>query len=171
MRQALTSILALLLIVVIGGFFALNACGLKPFITRSGSMEPAIHTGSVCFVDTKASFGSMEEGDIIAFQTSTGEAVTHRAITVTEQAIETKGDANDVTDGFTTTRENFIGETLFSIPYLGYAIGYLQQPVGKIMVGVVILAIIAFAVIDGIDDRAKKKKEDEGSTEGTETNA
>ena len=159
MKKAFLNILIFLLIAVIAGFFVLYAMGINPYITRSGSMEPVIHTGSVCFVDTRAEFDSVAEGDIIAFQTATGEHVTHRAITITDAAIETKGDANDATDGFTTTKENFVGITVFSIPYLGYAIGYLQQPVGKIMVGIIILAIIAFAVIDAIDEKKQKKEE------------
>jgi len=158
MRQAITNILALLLIVAIGAVFVLNACGLKPFIIKSGSMEPAIMTGSVCFVDTKAEFDDIEVGDVIAFKVATGEAVTHRAISIVDGYVETKGDANDASDGFTTSKDNFMGQNLITIPRLGYVIGYLQNPAGKAMIGVVILAIIAFAVIDAIADRAERKK-------------
>ena len=158
MKKFLVNTAIFLLIGVIVAYFVAFFMGYKPFITVSGSMEPVIHTGSVCYVDTNAEFNDVEKGDIIAFRTSAGDAVTHRAITIGDGAIETKGDANDVSDGFTTTKDNFIGQTIFSIPYLGYAIKYLQQPVGKIMVGVVILAIIAFGIIDHIEEKKKKEE-------------
>ena len=159
MKKFLINTVVFVLVAGIIAFFAAFAMGYHPFVTISGSMEPVIHTGSLCYVDTNVEFEEIEKGDIVAFRTADGAAVTHRAITVTDNAIETKGDANDVSDGFTTSRDNFIGETIFSIPYLGYAVKYMQQPVGKVMVGVVILAIIAFMVIDNIE--AKRKKEDE----------
>ena len=160
MKKLLVNTAIFLLIGTIIAYFVAFAMGMRPYITRSGSMEPAIQTGSVCFVDSKAQFEDVKEGDIVAFQVSTGDHITHRAITVTDDAIETKGDANDVSDGFSTTRENFIGLTVFSIPYMGYVVSYLQQPVGKIMIGVVILAIIAFGIIDRIEEKQKKKEEE-----------
>ena len=161
MKKALSNILVFLLVAVVGAYGIAFAMGIHPFIVKSGSMEPVIHTGSLCFVDTKVSFDEVKVGDIIAFETSLGDFVTHRAITVEDDAIETKGDANDVSDGFSTTRENYIGINKFSIPYLGYAAAYMQQPAGKAMVGVVILALIAFWVIDAIDDRKKKKEQEQ----------
>ena len=158
MKKLLVNTAIFLLIGTIIAYFVLFAMGIRPYITRSGSMEPAIRTGSVCFVDTRVEFEDVEKNDIVAFQVSTGDHVTHRAITVTNDAIETKGDANDVSDGFSTTKENFIGLTIFSIPYMGYVVSYLQQPVGKIMIGVVILAIIAFGVIDYLEDKRKKEE-------------
>ena len=159
MKKFIVNTAIFLLIGVIAAYFIAFVMGYHPYITISGSMEPVIHTGSVCYVDTNVEFDDVKKGDIVAFQTVDGAAVTHRAITVTEDAIETKGDANDVSDGYTTTRDNYLGVTIFSIPYLGYGVKYLQQPVGKIMVGVVILAIIAFMVIDAIEEKRKKKEE------------
>ena len=114
-------------------------CGVKPFITMSGSMEPNIHTGSMCFVNTRAEYSSTKVGDVIAFEVPTGGLVTHRVISISEEGLETKGDANDVSDGISTSEGNFYGKTLFSVPYVGYAVKYLQQPV-VIVVGLILLA-------------------------------
>ena len=142
MKKAILNTSVFLLVAIVVVFFLLYICGFHPYITKSGSMEPAIRTGSVCIVDTNVEFGSIVKGDIIAFDTPTGNHVTHRAISITDEAIETKGDVNDVSDGFTTTKENYIGKTVFSIPYLGYVISYLQQPVGKRIILAVILSLI-----------------------------
>ena len=146
-------ILVYAFIAVIIAVFVMYAMGIKPYITMSGSMEPSIHTGSVCFVNTKADYDDIEAGDVIAFRTYTGKLVTHRAIAVTDTGIETKGDNNDVSDGISTTTANFSGKTLFSIPYLGYAMKYLQQPAGKIIIAVIVIAIIAMTIVDVFVER------------------
>ena len=79
--------------------------GFRPYIVLSGSMEPALHVG-----------------DIIAYEAGNGALVTHRVITITAQGMETKGDANEVSDGITTTKENFHGKTIGSIPGIGYIV-------------------------------------------------
>lgn len=135
-------------VLIAGGI--MMALGIRPFITMSGSMEPKIKTGSVCFVNTRASFYDVAEGDVIAFQTASGGLVTHRVIGAEDDGmvLVTKGDNNDVEDGPTTTVENFRGETLFSIPYIGYALAALQKPQYKIMAGVVVAALVLLVVVD-----------------------
>lgn len=160
MKKAISNILVFLLVAVVISYAVLFAMGFRPYIIKSGSMEPVIHTGSLCFVDSKVAFDDVNEGDVIAFETSLGDYVTHRAITVTDEAIETKGDANDVSDGFTTTRDNYLGVNEFAIPYLGYVAAFMQGTTGKAMIAVVILAIIAFGIIDAIEERKKKKEEE-----------
>lgn len=111
----------------------LSICGVKPYIVLSGSMEPEIRTGSLCFINTKAKFETAVSGDVIAFETGGGMLVTHRAVSISEGRIETKGDANDVSDGFTTNVKNYRGKVLFSIPYLGYGNYFFGKPGGKIL--------------------------------------
>lgn len=140
-------------ILVIGA--VLMAFGIRPFITMSGSMEPKIQTGSLCFVNTRASFYEMQEGDIIAFEAPSGALVTHRVFGKEDdgRVLVTKGDNNDVEDGPTTTVENFRGETLCSIPYVGYALAALQKPQYKMMMVIIVSALILLVGIDFFSDR------------------
>lgn len=144
--------LAVMLAVVL--FFC---CGIKPYITMSGSMEPEIHTGSVCFVNTKAEYAEIQAGDIIAYQTSSGGLVTHRVISVTEEGLETKGDNNDMSDGISTTSANFHGETLFSIPYAGYILKSLQQPRNFAIVIIAVAGIFLYNIIDSYWEKKEKE--------------
>ena len=96
--------------------------GFRPYIVLSGSMEPQIHVGSICLVNTEAGYDDIHVGDIIAYEAGNGALVTHRVITITAQGMETKGDANEVSDGITTTEENFHGKTVGSIPGIGYMV-------------------------------------------------
>ena len=92
--------------------------GFEALVVQSGSMEPRIPVGSLAVADMHCGYGSIEKGDIIIFQAGEGR-VMHRVYAVTEEGLETKGDANEVTDGITTTRENLVGRVVFHVPYLG----------------------------------------------------
>ena len=148
------------------------ACGIHPFITMSGSMEPSIHTGSLCIVDTKATYDEIEVGDVIAFRISTGALVTHRVISITDEGLETQGDANDISDGISTTTENFYGETIFSIPYMGYAMAWLNELQNKLIVIVIALMFLVLGHIDSFikdDDTKEEKKQEELVEEASES--
>lgn len=149
-RNMIMDIVTCLLIVSMTAVGIMLLVGIRPYITMSGSMEPEIQTGSICFVNTRASFYDVEQNDIIAFETSSGTLVTHRVIGAEENGmiLVTKGDNNDVEDGPTTTVENFRGKTLFSIPYVGYLFSTFQKTQYQIMAGILSAALLALAVID-----------------------
>jgi len=131
------------------------AMGIRPYVVLSGSMEPTIHTGSMCFVNTNKNYEEIKEKDIIAFESARGQLVTHRAINITEEGIETKGDNNDVSDGITTTEKNFKGLTLFSIPYLGYISKFIATKNGII---ITVSVVVMLMVLNLIFREMKKKK-------------
>ena len=154
-KRIITDALTYLGIVVLVAGGIMMLFGIRPFITMSGSMEPKIKTGSLCFVDTRASFNDVEVGDVIAFEVPSGALVTHRVIEKEEKGmvLVTKGDNNDVEDGATTTIENFRGETLFSIPYVGYALAAIRKPQFKMMAGILVVSLILFIIIDFFSDK------------------
>ena len=145
------------LIIIIGMAFVLLYCiGIEPFVVKSGSMEPAIHTGSLCFINKHVTYEELKENDIIAFTAKTGDKVTHRVVQITSEGMETKGDANDESDGITTTRANLIGKNIFSIPKLGYAVTALQTTRGRIILITAIIVILLAGFL--FDDKEKTKK-------------
>ena len=91
-------------------FAILLLAGIRPYVVLSGSMEPVIRTGSLCFVYRRADYEDICTGDIIAFHVQGGNLVTHRVIAVTEEGLETKGDANELSDGITTTERKSVLE-------------------------------------------------------------
>lgn len=149
--DAAVYVICICIIIALIGFLF----GITPYITMSGSMEPAVKTGSLCFVNMNANYENVKEGDIIAFSTGLNDLVTHRVIKVTEEGFETKGDNNDVSDGISTTPETFKGKTLFSIPYIGYILKYLQQPVYMAMIAVIVIAMLAICLVDSYFERKK----------------
>lgn len=135
-------------VIILGlAFVILYLVGIEPFVVQSGSMEPAIQTGSLSFINKHVDYSSIKENDIIAFEISSGAKVTHRAISITEEGIETKGDANDVSDGISTTKENYIGKNIFSIPKVGILVKQIQTTRGKIILVTVIIVILLAGIL------------------------
>lgn len=58
--------------------------------------------------------------------------VAHRVIAISEEGMETKGDANEYSDGIAVRKENFCGKIVCTIPKLGMAFEWLQTKKGRI---------------------------------------
>jgi len=147
----------MMLIIINGGLFLiLYVFGIVPYAVLSGSMEPTIETGSVCFINKHADYDSIKEDDIIAFQMKNGTLVTHRVVEVTDSGLTTKGDNNEDIDGSITTEENFVGKNIFWIPKIGYVIRAFQSTKGKIILITCIVLLFVSGLLFGED----KKRED-----------
>lgn len=120
---------------------------ISPYTVLSGSMEPVIRTGSLCYIDRTAVFDEVENGDVIAFERMDGNCVLHRATRKEAGKIRTKGDANGAEDLAAVNRENFLGKEVCSIPYLGYVTVFLQKKEGK--AAVVVAAVFFLAGLFG----------------------
>lgn len=55
-----TAVTAVLFVLILG-LLVIQMFGIKPYIVMSGSMEPTIHTGSVCFVNTIADYSDIKK--------------------------------------------------------------------------------------------------------------
>ena len=135
-------------------FVGLFCFGIQPYVVESGSMEPAIQTGSVY---QRAKYEDMQVGDIIAFKPDTGAFATHRIKEITNEGFTTKGDKNKAEDNIITTRSNFIGKNIFSIPNVGFIVKGIQEPKGKIILGTIIVVLVLAAILIG---KPSKKKEE-----------
>ena len=131
--KAIVNVLTTIIIGVGGLILVLYLFGIVPYVVLSGSMEPTIDTGSLCFINKNAKYEDVKEKDIIAFKLSDGTLVTHRAIEITETGIVTKGDNNDGADSNQVKKDNFVGKNLFWIPKVGYAVKAFQSTKGKII--------------------------------------
>ena len=149
----LVIIAALLLII-------LFLCGIRPYIVRSGSMEPAITTGSICFVNHNAEYADVKNGDIITFKFGADDVATHRAVSVGNEGIHTKGDANENEDAVIVTEELFVGKTIWHIPEVGYLITVLRSRNGLIMtVAFIVFFLLIGRLLESLRDNAEKESE------------
>lgn len=114
---------------------------------ESGSMQPAIPTGSL-IITHRETPNHYYIGDVITFIGPLRERtiITHR---ITDQYIDsgiriltTKGDANTNGDPWTISAGAIMGKVVVRIPYVGYLLH-----LGKTYVGFLSLAIVFFLVV------------------------
>lgn len=106
----------------------------RVFVVQSGSMEPALLTGSVILINPESIYHT---GDIVTWQPANGGTpITHRIvkeISDSETArYQTKGDANESEDAV-ISRSQIVGKVVFHVPYLGYPVSFAKRPIGFIL--------------------------------------
>lgn len=147
------------IIIIVGSVFVILFCiGIQPYVVESGSMQPEIPTGSLCFINKKAKYENMKVGDVIAFKINSNAFATHRIVSITDEGFETKGDANNVIDNIITTQDNYIGQNIFSIPYVGFWILVIQTTRGKIILGTIIIVLFLAGILIGQPSKKKQKE-------------
>ena len=154
--KGIINVLTTLIICVGSLFIILYIFGIVPYVVLSGSMEPTIGTGSVCFINKNANIENIKEKDIIAFKLRDGTLVTHRAIKVDNSGIITKGDNNKAADSNVVNKENFVGKNLFWIPKVGYVVKAFQTTKGKIIAVAIIVLLLVSGFLFG-EDKNKEK--------------
>ncbi len=130
-------------------------------IVQSGSMEPAVKTGSVVAVKPEESY---KAGDVITFggkekdKTTTHRIVDLEVVTGKTYFI-TKGDANNAEDTSKVSEDKIIGKVLASVPYAGYLLAAAKEPAGFVLLVIVPCGIVILEEIGKIWKEIKKKKE------------
>lgn len=132
--------------------------GFSSRVVLSGSMEPAIKTGSVVVVGPQKEYNI---GDVVTYQTGDRAIMptTHRIIGAElvggATVFTTRGDANSSNDATQIGPSDIQGKVVLSIPYLGYILEFARTPLGL----VVILVIPSVLVMrDEILAFSKKKR-------------
>src|SRR3990167_9186605 len=138
-------------------------------IVKSGSMEPAIETGSLVLVMPAA---DIKPGDIITFGRDTKREIptTHRVLEVNmvngQTLITTKGDANEEQDPAPVPLRDVIGKVFFHIPGAGYVLDFARQPVGfALLIGLPAMMIVVDEAINIFKEvAALRRRRHQGST-------
>lgn len=127
------SVLGLLAITVGPRFLPYQA-----LVVQSGSMSPAIPTGSVVFYHHIPA-ERVRVGQVIVFSEpgQPDRQVTHRVFQIkdgpTGRYFVTKGDANGAPDAWRVPAIGTGWVAGFHVPALGYVLAYLQSPVARLL--------------------------------------
>lgn len=110
----------------------------RTFTVLSGSMEPSIPVGSMIF-DREVDAADLTRGDVVTFHPpgQPDKLVSHRILRVEETKtgsfLVTRGDANGVADDWRIPAQGTGLRYEFHVPYLGYVVGGLLTPVGRLV--------------------------------------
>jgi signal peptidase I len=158
----------IIILVVIASLATLSAFnipgGVRLYTVQSGSMEPAIRTGSVVFVRPSLEY---KEGDIITFKNEADRneqnpaaTTTHRVHQVVQEegmiSFITKGDANDSPDGSRTDAGLILGKTFLTIPLLGYLVSFVKTQLGLTLLIIIPATLIVYGEVLNIKKEAKR---------------
>ncbi|MEX0918238.1 MAG: signal peptidase I [Candidatus Paceibacterota bacterium] len=99
-------------------------------IVESGSMEPAIKTGSVIAIIPRDSYNT---GDVVLFEGTSinPQPTTHRIVGREDDSFVTKGDANEEPDYRRIREDEIVGQVFLDVPYAGFAARFFASPTGK----------------------------------------
>ncbi|TSC88186.1 MAG: signal peptidase, endoplasmic reticulum-type [Microgenomates group bacterium Gr01-1014_16] len=145
-------------LIIAGVFLVSRFAGFKPFnvyIVSSGSMAPAIQTGSVVFVAPKSDYGV---GDIVTYKSGSKTTTTHRIVAQDGDKIKLAGDANNAPDPGIISADKIIGTVSFTIPYIGYIAAFAKTPRGFILLVIVPATIIIYEEIKSLFSEIRKNK-------------
>lgn len=136
--------------------------GLRAFVVLSGSMEPAIPTGSLVIVSRRDLY---RVGDVVTRRAPgrSSNTITHRIADISEeqgrQIFHTKGDANESADEEAVRKEDIVGRVTLSVPYLGYPVHAARTPIGFLLLivlpGIAIIVDETFSLARVFRDRKR----------------
>ncbi|NOQ68039.1 signal peptidase I [Patescibacteria group bacterium] len=139
----------------------------KLLIVQSGSMEPAIKTGSVVAVKPVENY---KANDVITFEDGGKSKTTTHRIVDTEVVSGkvfyiTKGDANNAEDSSKVPEDKIVGKVLTSVPYVGYILAMAKEPAGFVLLVIIPCVIIILEEVGKIWKEVKKGKKEKKDTE------
>lgn len=134
-RKTITILSWLLLASLVAAALVVYQQQLHLLTVQTGSMRPGIDPGDVVAVHS-VSQDNLALGDVITF-TPDGQdhTVTHRLVEIdrTNNMLVTRGDSNTGEDQ-PIRFDQVVGKVAYTVPFGGYAISFVQQPLGLLAV-------------------------------------
>ena len=126
----------------------------KAFIVQSGSMEPAVKTGSIVITRKAETYN---QGEIISYKKDAKNVITHRIQVKnypdginSDPVYLTAGDANEDFDSGSITNDQIVGKVALTLPYLGYVANFAKQPYGFLLLVIVPATIVIYEELKGL---------------------
>ncbi|WP_238422839.1 signal peptidase I [Gordonia sp. 'Campus'] len=136
--------------------------GVTPLMFRSGSMAPAIPTGSLALA-REVPATAVVHGDVVSVVADNGNRITHRVVAVGERTgnsvpLTLKGDANSDPDD-TPYVVTDVQRVLFSAPLLGYLVAWLSTPTA--LAAGIVLTVWLLVIVFRRDPRERRPIEND----------
>jgi signal peptidase len=138
---------------------AQHVWGYNSYVVLSGSMRPTIPVGTLV-LDQSVPASQVVIGDIVSFHplVNPNETITHRVVEIQPNPpgaraglyAKTRGDANPTPDPGWLPLDGNINRVVVWVPVAGYAVAFLEQPVARILLVIVPLALMATMILSAI---------------------
>ena len=102
--------------------YNLSFFGLRIYKIGSGSMEPSLKVEDIIIIKENDNY---KENDIITYKKDE-EYITHRIISIKENIVITKGDANNTEDD-PISKQDIVGKYIYKFKILGKTSKYLSN--------------------------------------------
>ena len=114
----------IVLVILVSGIFDARLVAIA-----TNSMSPTYNRGDAVIIEYKKP-EELEKGDILAFRHD-NIIVTHRIVDMKQKQdkyyFTTKGDANEMADGYISTGDQVIGKVNYVIKYIGFPTIYINE--------------------------------------------
>lgn len=113
--------------------------GYRPVVILTGSMEPYMKVNGVVLTKAVDDIEELEVGDVISYHVESEKGnllrITHRIIGIEGELIYTKGDNNNVADGYALTMENVEAKAVAVFNSTAWLVNKWQgSTTGKVMI-------------------------------------
>lgn len=132
-------VVVFIIIVNLFSIFHASLFGFRLYRIATGSMVPYLNINDYILVKKSNDY---KEGDVITY-TSGETYVTHRIVSIIDENIVTKGDANNTMDE-PITKDNIIGKVVLKFGFLGFIIYLFSKPIIWVLLFIIGIVITAF---------------------------
>lgn len=145
--------------------------GYRPVLVLTGSMEPYMMTNGLALTKQVDSMDDLEVGDVVTYhlydengdlmrnESGLPIRITHRIIAIEGDEIYTKGDNNNVDDGFALGIANIEAEVVGVFNGTAWLVDKWQTTSGKVMIIAFPLALILLVCTLDMLRKAKKQEQ------------
>lgn len=143
------NIFLIIIIVLLGLYIILRFTNtLEIYEVQTGSMEDGIQVGDYILINKRSNY---KVNDVITFERDDGY-ITHRIVSIEEDKIITKGDANNTEDD-AIDKKSVIGKVIIIGGILNILINYKY-----IIITFLLILYLITCRYDGKEDNKKKKR-------------
>lgn len=152
--------ICVLVIILINLFSVFNIpiFGIRLFRVGSGSMEPYLNVRDLIIIKKSDKY---EIDDVVTYKKN-GEYITHRIISIDDNEVITKGDANNTSD-IPISKEMIVGKLIYKFKTLGF-ISYLFSRKATLIL-LFIVGLVLTIIIPDKNERKRKKYEEKKKIE------
>lgn len=153
--RILIGICILIVLINTFSFFNISFFGIRTFRVVSGSMEPYIHINDVVIIKKSKNY---KVNDVITYKKNK-EYITHRIVSIDNNEVVTKGDANNTIDD-PIKKGDIVGKVIYKFKLFGF-LCYLFSKPKTLILAFVFGLIITILIPDkkkGVKKYEEKKK-------------